>query len=100
MQALKFIGIIILAFILICAAVGIITSLQPKLSAGLPGIIFLICAIFFYFIPTIRAYQIKHRQKTPIFLINLTLGWTLIGWLIALIWSFSAQDNPKPSSVS
>lgn len=60
---------------------------------SLIGFILFIIIGAIYFIPTIRAYKIKHRQKDPIFLINIFLGWTFIGWLIALIWSFSAQTT-------
>lgn len=40
-----------------------------------------------YFLPTIYGYD--HRNSTSIFILNLFLGWTLIGWVIALIWAFS-----------
>ena len=32
-----------------------------------------------------------HRNLASIIATNVLLGWTLIGWIIALIWSFS--DN-------
>ena len=45
-----------------------------------------------YFLPTIVA---KRRGKTnllAIFTLNLFLGFTLIGWVVALVWAVS-QDN-------
>ena len=65
---------------------------------ALKGFLLLLALGIIYFIPTIRAYRVKHRQKDPIFLINLTLGWSIIGWLVALIWSFSAQDTKASAS--
>lgn len=44
-----------------------------------------------YFIPTIVAEMRGHNNANPIFLTNLFLGWTVIGWISALIWSSS--DN-------
>lgn len=43
-----------------------------------------------YFMPTIIANSRKHPNETSILLLNLFLGWTLVGWVIALVWSASA----------
>ena len=40
-----------------------------------------------YFIPFFVAAGRKHRFSTAIGLINLLLGWTVIGWLAAMIWA-------------
>ena len=40
-----------------------------------------------YFLPTIVAAFRNHYDFGAIFLVNLLLGWTVLGWLIALIWS-------------
>jgi cytochrome c biogenesis protein CcdA len=37
------------------------------------------------------AFARHHQKQVPIFLIDLLLGWTLIGWLAALIWAFSSD---------
>ena len=39
--------------------------------------------------PTIVALARHHRQSVAIFLVNFMLGWTLIGWIGSLIWSFT-----------
>ena len=43
--------------------------------------------LFFYFIPTIAAHVRDHRSSAAIALLNLFLGWTILGWLAALIWA-------------
>jgi len=49
-----------------------------------------------YFAPTIVALA-RHKRNTPsIFLLNLFLGWTLVGWIIALVWA-STVDVPAPA---
>jgi hypothetical protein len=40
-----------------------------------------------YFIPFLVAAGRKHRFTTAIGLINLLLGWTVVGWLAAMIWA-------------
>jgi len=52
----------------------------------------LIVGIFVYFLPTMIARTRKKRNKTPIFVLNLFLGWTVLGWIIALIWAFTVDD--------
>lgn len=50
-------------------------------------IIVLLCA---YFAPTVVAAARSHPQVGSIIVINLLLGWTFIGWVIALAMSVSA----------
>jgi hypothetical protein len=47
----------------------------------------LILATLIYFLPTVIALARGHLSTLAIFLLNLFLGWTLLGWVIALIWS-------------
>ena len=51
-----------------------------------------ICALL-YFLPSI----IGHRKQafTGIFLVNLLLGWTVVGWIVALIWACTAEDQQR-----
>ena len=47
----------------------------------------------FYFLPTIIAFVRSKRDAGAILVLNFLLGWTAIGWVIALIWSLR-QDVP------
>ena len=40
-----------------------------------------------YFLPSIIASSRKHKNKLAIFLLNLLLGWTVLGWIVSLVWS-------------
>lgn len=57
------------------------------------GLTFFVVACL-YFLPTIIATKRKHHNSAPICIINIFLGWTFLGWVIALGWAFS-----KPSVV-
>ena len=49
-----------------------------------------------YFLPSLIASKRDHHQGGAIVMINLFLGWTLIGWVLALAMSMSAvEPNPK-----
>ena len=48
----------------------------------------LVILIFaFYFLPTLIAFLRQHKNKLAIFLLNLLLGWTVLGWVVSLVWS-------------
>jgi hypothetical protein len=53
----------------------------------------LIVFIGLYFLPTIIAERRRHADLLAIFLINLLLGWTFIGWIFALVWSMCVPSN-------
>jgi hypothetical protein len=40
-----------------------------------------------YFLPSIIALARNKRDITAIVLLNFFLGWTAIGWVIALVWA-------------
>ena len=40
-----------------------------------------------YFLPSIIAITREHKNKLAIFLLNLLLGWTVLGWVSSLVWS-------------
>ena len=54
---------------------------------GFIGIILFILSLVFYFLPTIIALARKQRNALAIFLLNFFLGWTFVGWVVALVWS-------------
>lgn len=46
-----------------------------------------------YFLPSIIALAKSKRDLLAIFLLNLFLGWSVIGWFVALIWA-ARNDVP------
>ena len=47
--------------------------------------------LLLYFLPTVVAWQRHHRNTLAIFVLNLLLGWIVIGWIVALIWACTAN---------
>lgn len=45
-----------------------------------------------YFFPWHVAKAAKHPQEQAIFVLNLSLGWTFLGWVIALVWANTKQS--------
>jgi len=44
-------------------------------------------AVGAYLLPALVAHWRHHPQENQVFILNLLLGWTLIGWAVALIWA-------------
>lgn len=60
-------------------------------SAGLVfGFLFLIWLVLFYFLPAIVAWKRYHHNTTAIAALTLFAGWTVVGWIGALIWALTA----------
>ena len=49
-----------------------------------------------YFLPSIIALIKSKRDTLAIFLLNLFLGWSVIGWVVALVW---AAKTDVPAAV-
>lgn len=51
------------------------------------AIILLLLLPVVYFLPVLTAWRRKHRNAAGVFLVNLFFGWTLLGWVVAMIWA-------------
>jgi len=60
------------------------------------GLIIILIAFAVYFLPLIVAVRRWHRNTTAIGVLTLLLGWTFIGWVIALVWA--CTDNIKTAA--
>lgn len=55
----------------------------------------LLVALGLYLIPTLIAALRGHRQLVPLFVVNLFLGVTAVGWVVCLAWAFAAAHDPE-----
>lgn len=62
--------------------------MEPIIAIG-----FIMGCLIAYFLPSLVASRRKHSNLGAIQALNIFLGWTFIGWVIALIWSLT--DNVK-----
>jgi ABC-type transport system involved in cytochrome c biogenesis permease component len=46
-----------------------------------------------YVVPTILAWYRSHHNTLAIGALNLLLGWTVIGWIGALIWALTSRPE-------
>lgn len=53
----------------------------------------IVVGLFIYFIPAIVANSGKRKNATAITVLNIVLGWTLLGWVVALVWACCNDSN-------
>ena len=56
-------------------------------------ILLILILLAIYFLPTFVAAVRSKRNTAAILVLNLFLGWTIIGWIIALIWSLMHEER-------
>jgi hypothetical protein len=56
-------------------------------------LLLIVIGFFFYFLPALVASHRKNPNATAIFVLNLLLGWSVIGWVVALVWAFSGENR-------
>jgi len=56
------------------------------------GGVILIIGVALYFLPFIVALNRNHHQGGAVFVINLFLGWTVLGWVVALAMACSSTS--------
>jgi len=65
---------------------------QSQLTAGLGWII--LC-VFIYFLPAFVGAIRGKRNAIAILMLTVFLGWTFVGWVIALVWSCMAEPDHR-----
>jgi len=83
--------VVISVFLLATCAI----SCAPPYWDFTPNLFTFICFPFglvgvgLYFLPIIVAAVKRKQNMLGIVLLNVLAGWTVIGWIIALVWAFS-----------
>jgi hypothetical protein len=60
-------------------------------------VIVYLCSVAVYFIPAIVAAWRGHHNTAAIVVLNLFLGWTVLGWVFALVWACTKVQIRGPS---
>ncbi|MDR1476637.1 MAG: superinfection immunity protein [Rickettsiales bacterium] len=49
----------------------------------------------FYMLPSYVAIRRRHRRQDSIMAVDVLLGWTFVGWIVALAWSLTGDVKAK-----
>ena len=55
---------------------------------------FIITVLVVYFVPTFVAIYRHHHNTAAIIVVDVFLGWTFLGWVVALAMAFTAVKQP------
>lgn len=66
---------------------------------GFLALVMFVVVVGFYVAPAIVAFLTRRQHAAVITLVNLLTGWTIIGWLAALIWACVDRESPQPPLV-
>ena len=86
----------LIVIVVVTAAVGQGTNGLALIST----VIFFPSALALYFSPGIVAATRSHPNRMPIFLVNLFLGWTIVGWVGALVWAYSSHQHSAANAAA
>jgi len=62
--------------------------------------ILIIGLLVFYMLPTVICNVRKTEHSDAIALINLFFGWTVLGWIAALLWAVTDKEHARRSQVA
>jgi len=63
---------------------------QASPTAAFAGFLVLLGGLALYLLPVLIALGRRHHQRVAIGVLNLLLGWTVLGWILTLVWACTA----------
>ena len=78
------------ATVLLVVAITLIGGLDAlKGTVEVLAVLLLVGGVYFF--PAIVAGRRKHHNFLAILMLNLFLGWTFLGWVMALVWACTSN---------
>lgn len=89
-----FLLILLMLFTAFCGLVGQGTNN----AAAVCAVLFFPSSLALYFWPAGLAFYRGHQNKVSVAVLNLFLGWTFLGWVIALVWAYKREAPIPPAA--
>lgn len=70
-------------------------------GGGVPkGAVIIVALALLYLLPSMLAFSGGKRRRWKILGLNVALGWTIIGWIAAMlmVWAYEAPEFPDEAS--
>ena len=75
-------------------AIALITGVIAPMTHGVWIVLAIVVGIFLYFIPSMVGF--RKTDALAIFVFNFFLGWTFLGWVLALVWACTKDPVLNP----
>ncbi|MGB9043350.1 MAG: superinfection immunity protein [Pseudolabrys sp.] len=94
-------ALVLSALLGIAVIVKAVCNIIPAKELALYAYVGLAVGFFLvlYELPAIVAYNHSHRQFFAILVLNILLGWTIVGWIGALIWAYASEVEHQEISI-
>jgi Na+/proline symporter len=103
----------LVAFVVLVAALVLAVGAQPQnmvdpLAAAIVAefllaivmlVVVAIIGVALYILPVLVAVLRKHPDAVAISVLSILLGWTLLGWVFALVWALNGVRKQKPQVI-
>lgn len=68
----------------------------PQPAGAYATVLHVIIALAIYLVPAAVALSRRHPQRRAIGATNVLLGWTLVAWAVAFVWSLTGVNGQPP----
>lgn len=92
------IACVLVAFVIAVISLGLAQH-NSNLMAPF-NLVLLILGIGVYFLPTMLAFYRNCHATSWIAMVNLLLGWTILGWFAAIGWAASGKVDTFPPTIT
>jgi len=75
-------------------AIALITGVIAPMTHGVWFVLVIVVGLFLYFVPSMVG--IRKTDAVAIFVFNFFLGWTFLGWVLALVWACTKDPVINP----
>jgi len=79
---------------------AISNTVQHSTAHGIMGLMMIIGFIVLYNLPWIIALKRKLPNTLAIFLLDFFLGWSFVGWVVALVWACAHTEERSPINIT
>jgi uncharacterized membrane protein len=69
------------------------SGLEDDMFGSTSTILMLMAVVLLYMLPTLIAFGREHPRRQDVAVVNILLGWTLIGWIAVFLWASLARTE-------
>ena len=92
-------GVLVIIFFVFSLSYGLILKLINEFfSLDRDSLLLTAVVLEIYFLPFTTSYFLRRPYTSAIGTLNLFLGWTVIGWVIAMEWALTRKQNANEES--
>jgi len=92
-------GVLVIIFFVFSLSYGLILKLINEFfSLDRYSLLLTAVVLEIYFLPFTTSYFLRRPYTSAIGTLNLFLGWTVIGWVIAMEWALTRKQNANEES--